>query len=194
MASATDSHRYYHAGWLRVSFWVGVVASLASAALHLADTTWWSNLIGLGQEPNWVRLAVVSARASETPGEVSHSIARSSSGVACWGRGIIPWEEIELDAISLTVGATRSRFVRGNCNGLDGIDLADAIRNLNFQFAGQSVDCQAACDANGVEGVSLGDPIHILNFLFLGGPQPPGNFPACDEAPIEDCAEDICNT
>lgn len=49
MAVETASHRFYQAGWLRMCFWVGASASLTSAALHWADTTLWSLLIGLLQ-------------------------------------------------------------------------------------------------------------------------------------------------
>ncbi len=49
MALQNDCHRYFSPIWMRALLWVGFAASLALAALHMADTTWWSNLIVLWQ-------------------------------------------------------------------------------------------------------------------------------------------------
>ena len=68
------------------------------------------------------------------------------------------------------------------------------VFNLNFQFGSKDVPaCLEACNANG--GIlDISDPIYLLNYLFLGGDPPTGNFPACDVAPVERCARDICET
>ena len=69
-----------------------------------------------------------------------------------------------------------------------------SIFSLSYQFSGgETPPCLEACDVNGESGIEVSDPVYLLNYLFIAGPPPPDPFPACDAAPVEDCAEDICN-
>lgn len=64
-------------------------------------------------------------------------------------------------------------FLRGNCNGDAGLDLADPVSGLLYLFAGgQEPPCLAACDSNGLDGVDIADMTFLLEYLFLGGPAP----------------------
>jgi len=60
--------------------------------------------------------------------------------------------------------------IRGNSNGDETVDLADAQYTLSFLFLGgpEPVSCFDIADANDDDMVDLSDPLTILNFLFLG--------------------------
>jgi hypothetical protein len=55
-------------------------------------------------EPEWTRVAVVQIHADSEPASAFFALSASSTGVAAYGRGIIEWEDISLDSLSLTVG------------------------------------------------------------------------------------------
>ncbi len=83
------------------------------------------------------------------------------------------------------------RFLRGNCNGDDAINLADPIEGLLHLFVdARPLQCEDACDANAQNGIDISDMIYLLDYLFLGGPQP-GAVPNCEEASVN-CAEAVC--
>ncbi len=64
--------------------------------------------------------------------------------------------------------------IRGDANGDELIDLADAIYLLNYLFKGDSPPVPlAAGNANCDGAVDLADVVYLLNYLFKGGP-PPG--------------------
>jgi hypothetical protein len=91
-----------------------------------------------------------------------------------------------------------TRFLRGDSN-LDGqVNLADAIRTLEFLFAaGEWLSCPDAADADDSGSIVITDPIFTLAFLFASGspPPPPGPI-ACglDETPdaLECYATEAC--
>jgi hypothetical protein len=69
-------------------------------------------------------------------------------------------------------------FLRGNSNGEDAVDIADAISTLAFLFSGgKAPRCADAADANDDGRLDLSDALYTLGFLFLGGPAPPVPFP-----------------
>jgi hypothetical protein len=66
------------------------------------------------------------------------------------------------------------RILRGDANGDDAIDLADAVYLVNYLFiGGPAPEPIEAGDANCSGGVDLADAVYIVNWLFIGGP-PPG--------------------
>ncbi|MEM7262756.1 MAG: dockerin type I repeat-containing protein, partial [Planctomycetota bacterium] len=76
----------------------------------------------------------------------------------------------EIDAI--LDSPTEPEFIRPDCNGDGGLDIADAIALLNFLFGGGTITCEDACDANDDGALNIGDAITILNALFAGGGVP----------------------
>jgi hypothetical protein len=74
-----------------------------------------------------------------------------------------------------------SPFRRGDVNGDDSVNLADAIFMLESLFVPGSaaVDCRDAADCNDDEGVNLADSIYLLSHLFVPGsptlPEPEGD-------------------
>ncbi len=82
-----------------------------------------------------------------------------------------------------------SLYRRGDSNGDDRIDIADAIWIVaELLLDGPASSCPPATDINGDAGVDLADVTYLLNFNFLGGPPPP--------EPIAECgaAEALCIT
>lgn len=94
----------------------------------------------------------------------------------------------ELDHFIL--GKTRDSlavpFVRGDVSFDGGIDLADAVRILQFLFAGEAIPCVPVADASGRSGeplrIDIADPVFLLNYLFLGSAPPTAPFPDCGTA------------
>lgn len=77
-------------------------------------------------------------------------------------------------------------FVRGDCNGDAGVDLADAVCALTWLFGGGEVPhCVAATDVNGDGSSDLADAVSLLNHLFQGGPAPSAPFPDCGPGRLE---------
>lgn len=81
-----------------------------------------------------------------------------------------------------TVANTLPAFVRGDANGDGAVDLSDAVRILETQFAGSTAPiCEVAADANddgALQGIP--DAIALLSHLFVpGAPAPPHPFPEC---------------
>jgi len=69
------------------------------------------------------------------------------------------------------------RFLRGDSNGDNVVDIADPIHTLLWLFAGGTVPgCLDAADSNGDVGVDLTDAVFTLDYLFRSGspPEPPG--------------------
>jgi hypothetical protein len=78
-------------------------------------------------------------------------------------------------------------FLRGDCDGSRGLNLTDAIFELNYLFrAGTVPGCLDACDVTDDGGVNITDPIYLLNHLFLSGPQPPPPASGCGTDSTDD--------
>ncbi len=88
---------------------------------------------------------------------------------------------------------SRTEFVRGDCTGDGEVDLADAVCELNWLFAGAATPgCVAALNSNGDDKVDIADPVSPLNFLFGGGPAPAAPFPDCGPGMLPADAELGC--
>jgi hypothetical protein len=87
------------------------------------------------------------------------------------------------------------RFIRGDANSDEKVDLGDAIAVLFNLFAGEPVRCLATADANGDSALNVVDPVYLLGYLFADTAPPPAPFPAC-AAPIEEavlgCNDPVC--
>ena len=88
-------------------------------------------------------------------------------------------------------------FIRGDSNQDGAIDIADAIRILQFLFAhGRALPCMDAGDANDDEKVDIADAIRVLSFLFGSGVKPPLPPPnQCGPDPAGetlDCRDSLC--
>ena len=73
------------------------------------------------------------------------------------------------------------RFQRGDSNGDEDVNVADAVFTLGWLFAGGAdPGCLAAADANGDWAVDVTDPVSLLNFLFAEAAPPPPPFPGAE--------------
>ena len=75
-------------------------------------------------------------------------------------------------------------FVRGDVTQDGGVDIADAVKLLQFLFMGADEPlCKAAADADDSGALQLTDAVALLNHLFLGGATPAAPFPECGSDP-----------
>ncbi len=86
------------------------------------------------------------------------------------------------------------RFRRGDADDNGEVEVTDAVRVLEFLFAGgEALPCAEAADADDNGTVQLTDAVRILTFLFAGGPALPApgaeNCGPDPQAPGLGCAE-----
>ncbi len=86
------------------------------------------------------------------------------------------------------------RFRRGDCDSSGGINITDAIFNLNHLFVeGPRGFCDDACDSNDDGVINLADSLATLEYLFRGGSPPPIPGPIdCGIDETEDLLGGIC--
>jgi len=76
--------------------------------------------------------------------------------------------------------STDTRFLRGDANGDEAVDVADAIWCVNELLRrGPRAPCHRAADANGDGSYDLSDAMYLIQWLFLSGPLLPQPFPGC---------------
>ena len=69
-------------------------------------------------------------------------------------------------------------FVRGDCNGNQAVEIADALLVLGYLFNGEEVTgCVEACDFQDDGFVTVTDAIQTISLLFSGGSPPAQPFP-----------------
>ncbi|MAW76923.1 MAG: hypothetical protein CMJ95_05965 [Planctomycetes bacterium] len=79
-------------------------------------------------------------------------------------------------------------FLRGNCNGDSGVNIADGIWILNELFQnGPSGTCPEACDINSDQKYDAADAIYVIYYRLLDGPPPAAPFPDCAAEPGVEC-------
>jgi hypothetical protein len=98
---------------------------------------------------------------------------------------------------TVDVGPVGPVFFRGDCSPDLQLNIADAVKVLNFLFIGGGGDpaCLAACDSDASGALNITDGIYVLGFLFLGGPAPPDPGPKCGIDPNPSgigCAQTNC--
>jgi hypothetical protein len=78
-------------------------------------------------------------------------------------------------------------FLRGDANGDETVDIADAQRTLNHLFLGSGQPaCFDAADANDDGSLNIADAIFTLHHLFSGGRAIPPPFPEAGPDPTGD--------
>ena len=91
--------------------------------------------------------------------------------------------------VPIVIGETGREvaFLRGDANSDGAMDVADAVRTLEYLFLGFGpVFCLDALDINDSGDVDIVDPICLLLYLFVGGRPPASPYPAIGEDPTED--------
>lgn len=84
-----------------------------------------------------------------------------------------------------------SLFVRGDGNGDDALDIADAVFVLGYLFSMEPSNCLDALDGNDDGMVNIADAVYLLDTLFTMGPNPPAPFPDPGLDPTPDALD--CN-
>lgn len=83
-------------------------------------------------------------------------------------------------------------YRRGDADADGTTTIADAIRILNWQFAGgEEPSCADSADVDDNEEINISDPITLLGYLFLGGLPPAAPGPSsCGSSvtPVLGCA------
>lgn len=80
-------------------------------------------------------------------------------------------------------------FIRGDAN-MDGmVNIADAVRILEYLFTGGSVPCLEAVDANDDGNPDIADAVRVLGYLFQSQSPPPAPFPSPGLDPTPDNLE-----
>jgi len=78
-------------------------------------------------------------------------------------------------------------FIRGNANGDERLDIADAVWILNELFHdGRPSPCGDAADSNDDGRIDISDAVHLIRYLFLTGSAPSWPFPECGLDETED--------
>jgi hypothetical protein len=94
----------------------------------------------------------------------------------------------EFDCLSLVI-VDPIFFVRGDCNGDGGFNIADVVYLLDYLFIGSVVlPCEDASDIDDDGSLNIADPINYLAYLFSGGPPPAA------PNPVTGCGEDVIDT
>jgi len=91
-----------------------------------------------------------------------------------------------------------TRFLRGDVNADQEVDLVDVIATIWMLLGGSTVPCQAAADLDGSGTHDLTDPVLLLEHLFKAGPPPAPPYPDCGPAPGDapslPCKKTACPT
>ncbi|MEE8170225.1 MAG: hypothetical protein V3T70_06735, partial [Phycisphaerae bacterium] len=81
---------------------------------------------GVGIEPDWIRVAIVVMQVTGSAPHSSYSLSASSTGTAALARGVIPWNDISLGAITLSHGIAGDIDSDNDRDGVD-VDLFVAV-------------------------------------------------------------------
>jgi hypothetical protein len=176
---------------------IGIVARQGASELPVAG-----EFIASGGEHFYVlRVPMTSGSVDEEPsrarpGDTLRSIVLEGTQVAAIEIVLQPGEtqeyRIQVDPSGF------DRFLRADCNGSMGVDIADAIYTLLHLFdGGVSPGCLKSCDSNDDAQIDLGDALFTLNYLFVGGPVPPPPSVVCGVEPAGgplSCVSSPCAT
>ncbi len=86
---------------------------------------------------------------------------------------------INMDEVNITVTTPSQivKFIRGDANRDNAIDIADPVKILSYLFASEEASCLDACDVNDSGQIDIADPIYELDYLFAHKDAPPVPFP-----------------
>ncbi len=80
-------------------------------------------------------------------------------------------------------------FRRGEVNGDQIVDVADAISTVSYLFLGSTVECADAADSNDDGVLDIADAVFLLSALFSGGALPPE--PGIDSCGVDPTADNL---
>ena len=84
-------------------------------------------------------------------------------------------------------------FLRGDCNSDGGVNISDAIFQLNHLYLGRERwYCDDACDTNDDGRTNLSDAVTIIGYVFFGEIEPIGMVPTCGPDETDDFLGGIC--
>ena len=120
----------------------------------------------------------------------------SGLGIGPWGLEFDPltndfftstWNGMPANTILQIGGFPPPRFVRGNVNMDETVNIADAVSILFHLFSMErQPPCADSADTNDDGDISIADAIYLLGYLFNNGPAVPPPFDACGTDPTED--------
>ena len=156
---------------------------------------------GIGTRELWVNGVLEASEIARDASSDSPLFIGGAGGVDEWFIGQIDDVRVYLgaldeDGVEMSMDAleapTGPRFVRGDANADDNINIADGVFVLGFLFGGEGdPSCLAALDSNSDGARNVADAVFVLNFLFAGGGAPLAPFPECGPDPSPetvDCA------
>jgi hypothetical protein len=102
-------------------------------------------------------------------------------------RGVAPDgtpEGLEIDRVTIDKSPRPEfAFIRGYASFDGRIDIANAIRVLEYLFLGREAHCEMALDWDNDGTPQINDPILCLEYLFISGRPAPAPFPNCGTDP-----------
>jgi hypothetical protein len=171
------------------------VISAFTITQKLADVTVGVTPVNQALSSSGTRVALPAGRPFDT---LTVSIAAENVAGQHGGHSGAAVAEIEVIARSADRSAMAfvGKFIRGDSNCDEDVDLSDVSVTMKTLFFGESaVCCEAAADVNDDDAVSINDAIYTLNFLFRGGRRPEAPFPFCQTtfgSGALGCAESFC--
>jgi len=114
-----------------------------------------------GIEPDWVRVAIVQMHADATLPFVTFTLSPSDTGVAAFGRGIIPWNDISSDSLMICPA---------NFNSDAGVDMKDfAIFASAWKTTPGDPQWNPDCDITAPTGyIGMSDLAWLVNSWLAG--------------------------
>lgn len=95
-------------------------------------------------------------------------------------QGVIGPAILRMEVIYPVGASPGGEFRRGDSNGSQTVDIADAVALFGCLFLGGSCpECEDAADADDNGAIGMSDGIYTLNYLFLNGAPPPPPQQGC---------------
>jgi hypothetical protein len=112
-------------------------------------------------------------------------------GLRIWADGAVILDQVALLSGLFTPPPAKPKFVRGDSNDDQKMDISDPIHLLSYKFLGQAEpSCLDAADASDDGQVDQTDAVNILTYLFINSQIPlPAPFGGSDFTPAA-CGED----
>lgn len=134
----------------------GMVDELGGSALSAS---------GVGIQPEWARVAIVELTA-DNAGDATFTLAPSATGAAALNRGVVPWANIGLAGVTVTVRPLGDVNCDGVFNGAD-IDPFFLVLGDPAAYATAFPDCDLVLADMNCDGAVNGADIDAF-FLCLG--------------------------
>ena len=85
----------------------------------------------------------------------------------------------ESNTDSVTILTPLPRFIRGDANLDEVVEIGDAVRILLHTFVQVSATCEEAMDVDDNGALDQTDAIRVLEYVFRNGDEPPTPFSSC---------------